>query len=153
MSMADSPGTDTHRMCTRMCLTFSVAPSIPYPLHPSCPLLLLPVPFRCLRIPAYARACRNGKWEFVVSLTFEYSSSSRSRPQRNPLFSSCFTHPFSFCILGCYLSFSYPLHLLYESHESLHVSYGFHFKSDLLSILFVLFGFNGWQLIRDRREW
>lgn len=53
--MADSTGTDTHRVCTRTCLAFSVAPSIPYPLHPSCPLLPL-VPFRCPRLsPSFLR--------------------------------------------------------------------------------------------------
>lgn len=34
--------------------------------------------------PAYARARGNGKWGLVISLTFEHSSSSWSRPQRNP---------------------------------------------------------------------
>lgn len=44
MSMADSAGTDTHRMCTCTCLTFSVAPSIPYPLFPLPPPRTLPMP-------------------------------------------------------------------------------------------------------------
>lgn len=84
------------------------------PLSPTSLLLVappprtLPMPPTILLFPAYARACENGKWEFVVSLTFEYSSSSRSGPQRNPLLSSCFTHPFSFCTPGCYLSLSFP---------------------------------------------
>jgi len=152
--MADSAGTDTHRMCTCTCLTFSVAPSIPILCSPS-------YPSDVSLFPAYAHARGNGKWGLVVSLTFEHSSLSRSRPQRNPPLSPCLAHPFSHpsappVVTSHSLSLSPPFLLLYESHENLHLSCPTSFASSWIFFPYCSSSsdeFNGWQLIRDRHEW
>lgn len=97
MSMADSAGTDTHRMCTHV--RASRSPSRPRSLIPCSPCLPL-VPFRCPDYPpplfCVCTCSRKRQMRTrVVSLTFEHSSSSRSRPQRNPPLSRHLAHPFS----------------------------------------------------------
>lgn len=96
---------DRHTVRTRTRLAFTVFPrrvldplTLSAPRHPS---------YSHPLFPAYARARGNGKWGFAISLTFEHSSSSRSRPHRNsslssprsPFFSSPSLHTPDCCLL------------------------------------------------------
>lgn len=81
MSMADSIGTDVHVRASILCLS----PPRPQSLNSSA----LNYPFPLL----FSASRGNGKWGFAISLTFEHSSLSRSRPQREICLPLPFSHP------------------------------------------------------------
>lgn len=69
-----------------------LSPLRPRSLNPSA--LNYPFP------PLFSTSRGNGKWGFAISLTFEHSSLSRSRPQREICLCLPFSHPIAFPIVA-----------------------------------------------------
>lgn len=118
-----APGqTHTYVLC--------LSPPRPRSLNPS--VLDYPLP---PLFSAYASR-GNGKWGFAISLTFEHSSLSRSRPQREIYPSlSLFLILQHFRLLPLARSLTGPAKVLPSI-----LPYRFRYEPDLLSIPFVLFG-------------
>lgn len=138
MSMADSTGTDVHVRASILCLS----PPRPRSLNPSA--LNYPFP------PVFSASRGNGKWGFAISLTFEHSSLSRSRPQREICLPLPFSHP-AFPIVASH-SVLYGSCKSLSSYSILQVS--LRAGSSFYTICpFRMNLMDGWLLIRERYEW